>query len=135
MNKWKKAALGVVATLGICSIAFVGGLMYLFQGMCGNYIHKTITSPEATLKAVIFQRDCGATTGFSTQISILSATEKLSNDSGNIFSSDGHPDDSAPEVSWVSEDELSINKRDTVQVYNQETSWGWVWNKVKISYK
>lgn len=135
MNKWNKVALGVVATLGICLIVFAGGLMYLFQGMCGNYIHKTIASPEATLKAVIFQRDCGATTGFSTQISILSVNEKLGDDSGNIFSSNGHPEDSAPKVTWVSEQELSINKRSAVQVYNQETSWGWAWNKVEILYK
>jgi hypothetical protein len=135
MSKWKKVVLSVVAVLGVCVIVFICGLMYLFQGMCRNYIHKTIESPEATLKAVIFQRDCGATTGFSTQISILSVNEQLGDDSGNIFSSDGHPEESAPEVTWVNEEELNIKKRFPVQIYSQESSWGWLWNKVEISYK
>ena len=52
--------------------------------MCGNDIYSETLSPDGELKAVIFQRDCGATTGFSTQVSILDTDETLENDGGNI---------------------------------------------------
>lgn len=53
---------------------------------CGNDIVSELPSPDKRFKAVVFQRDCGATTGFSTQISIIPFNEKLGDDSGgNIF--------------------------------------------------
>lgn len=53
--------------------------------MCGNEISKTELSPDGMSKAVVFNRDCGATTGSSTQISIIKSGEKLPNDDGNIL--------------------------------------------------
>ena len=53
--------------------------------LCGNDISQTVPSPAGGLKAVVFDRDCGATTGFSTQVSILYATESLPNDGGNTL--------------------------------------------------
>ena len=63
--------------LGICAafivlLAFaIYGLSELGENLCGNEIIEEIKSPDNKYKLVIFQRDCGATTGFSTQISIL----------------------------------------------------------------
>jgi hypothetical protein len=51
------------------------------------------------LEAVIFQRDCGATTGFSTQISIVTKGSKLSSSAGNLFVADTHLG-KAPAASW-----------------------------------
>jgi len=58
------------------------------SSMCGNQVLQEIPSPDKKLKAVVFQRDCGATTGFSTQLSIIKANEKLPNSKGNVFSAD-----------------------------------------------
>lgn len=38
---------------------------------CGNDVLARIRSPGGTHDAVVFQRDCGATTGFSTQLSLV----------------------------------------------------------------
>jgi hypothetical protein len=54
-------------------------------GGCGNDLVKEIRSPGGKMKAVVFQRDCGATTGFSTQVSLLSSNGSLPNDGGNLF--------------------------------------------------
>lgn len=54
-------------------------------GVCGNTISQTVLSPDGQLKAVVFQRECGATTGFSTQISVLAADETLPDWGGNVF--------------------------------------------------
>lgn len=54
--------------------------------MCGNKIIAEHLSPDKMHKLIVFVRDCGATTGFSTQVSILRKGETLKdNDSGNIL--------------------------------------------------
>src|SRR5258706_8051868 len=63
------------------------GCMHLIWGdMCGNKIVNEINSPDKKCKVVIFTRDCGATTGFSTQVSVIESDDKLEkNDNGNIL--------------------------------------------------
>ena len=59
------------------------------SGVCENEVSQTISSPSGSLKAVVFSRNCGATTGFNTQISVLPSNETLPNDGGNTFIVDG----------------------------------------------
>jgi hypothetical protein len=68
-------------------------------GLCNNDEQFRIASPDATLEAVIFQRDCGATTGFSTQISIVTKGSKLPSSAGNLFVAD-RDHGRAPAASW-----------------------------------
>jgi hypothetical protein len=53
--------------------------------MCGNKLIAQSLSGDKDYKAVMFQRDCGATTGFSTQFSILGANKELENVNCNIL--------------------------------------------------
>jgi carboxymethylenebutenolidase len=90
-----------------------------------------VTSPGAELKAVIFSRDCGATTGFSTQVSVLppSATLRAS-DAGNVFVVEGHPETAATEgvgphalgVRWVGRNRLRILHDPRVRIVKAERS-------------
>ncbi|HEY4548062.1 MAG TPA: hypothetical protein VIG90_16780 [Pedomonas sp.] len=48
---------------------------------------KRSLSPNGDYSAVVFRRDCGATTGFSTQISILGPDE-TPDEGGNVFVAD-----------------------------------------------
>ena len=75
----------------------LGGLLLLsahstscfnLAGACRNEILGSHYSPTKQLKAVVFQRDCGATTGFSIQISIMPANIALPNEGGNVFVAD-----------------------------------------------
>lgn len=75
-------------------------------GTCGNEIAQTIVSPSKALKAVVFSRNCGATTSFNTQVSIMRANEMLADEGGNTFIADG----SLPiVVNWQSEGALHIS--------------------------
>jgi hypothetical protein len=56
--------------------------------MCANEVLNTIPSPDEALKVVVFQRDCGATTGFSTQVSLLRKNDRLPNSPGNLLVAD-----------------------------------------------
>lgn len=109
LNIIKWMAFILFITVGL-PIMFFALWFYLgVGGLCNNEIYAEVPSPDSRYKAVIFQRDCGATTGFSTQISILPADNTLENDSGNIFVMKGHPQSHAPAVSWMSDTELFIN--------------------------
>ena len=87
--------------------------------MCGNEISQTVSSPSGNLKAVVFNRNCGATTGFNTQVSILSATDTLKNDDGNTLILDG----SVPlHVQWRSNSTLQLSGVGSAKVFKQGRS-------------
>ena len=86
--------------LAITCILFSGGC-----DLCGNEIGYEEYSPDRRLKAVVFERDCGATTGFSTRVSLLRCAEKLPNKGGNVLIADG---DLKIRVQWQSNNEMLI---------------------------
>ena len=106
---------------------------------CGNELLGEARSPDGRLKAIVFQRDCGATTGFSTQISVLPIGEKLPNEVGNVFVADsnhgvapsGRGGGPIVEVRWLNEGELLIRHDSRARVFQSEQSLG----KVKIHYE
>jgi hypothetical protein len=75
------------ACLTLVIVAAAGFWLMLGDG-CGNDRVARIPSPDGKLDAIVFQRDCGATTGFSTQISVLKADRSLGNNPGNLFIAD-----------------------------------------------
>ena len=90
--------------------------------LCGNQIGYEEKSPSGKLKAVAFERDCGATTGFTTQISILPNNQKLPNEPGNLFIADG---DLKIRIKWEAEDKLVITyPRDAKVGLKRETQSG-----------
>lgn len=128
-----KITIGVVLALLAVPVAFIGVAFWFAGDMCGNHLYKEYPSPEKSHKAVIFQRDCGATTGFSTQISIIGFEQELGNTKGNVYIIDGHPDDVAPALKWLSESTLSISRSLSGTEYKAKTNWGWL-NKIKVEY-
>jgi len=88
MTFWAKILLGIVIIVALLVGYLSYGLYKFSSGMCENQIVSEIPSPDRSYKVVIFQRACGATTDFSTQISLLSLTSSLPDDGGNIFATD-----------------------------------------------
>lgn len=60
----------VIALVGIALFALVFLASRLGSAMCGTYVSDEVLSPNKKLKAVVFQIDCGATTGFNTHVAI-----------------------------------------------------------------
>jgi len=107
-------------------------LSSLSRGMCANEVIEDVVSPDGKSKVVLFQRDCGATTDFSTQASVLSVSASLPNDGGNVFSADtnhgrapsgpgGGPELAA---SWVGPNELVLEHHALARVFKAESSIG-----------
>jgi hypothetical protein len=73
---------------------------------CSNEPVSEAISQDGKYKAVTFYRDCGATTDYSEQISILERAQPLPNDGGNIFVTSGKP---TVVVKWIDANHLSIS--------------------------
>jgi|SRR5207247_735561 len=75
--------------------------LFLLQGcgLCSNDEVARVASPDSKLEAVVFQRDCGATTGFSTQVSVVPKGSPLPDQGGNVFVADTDHG-KAPSASW-----------------------------------
>jgi hypothetical protein len=110
-------------------VVFVGIAALLSGcGLCNNDEQFRVASPDAALEAVIFQRDCGATTGFSTQISIVTKGTKLPTGGGNLFVADtdhgkspaaswGGPD---VEVVWASKRIIRVVTHRDARIFHKE---------------
>jgi hypothetical protein len=93
---------------------------------CQNTVASRSLSPDGSHVAVLFQRDCGATTGFSTQISILDANGKPSG-GGNVFIADdnhgaariGDWEGSWAEMKWLSPEHLLIRYAAKSRLFKQ----------------
>ena len=53
--------------------------------LCGNEVLARHPAPDNSVEVVVFQRSCGATTGFSTQASIQELNAGSTNGPGDIF--------------------------------------------------
>ena len=107
--------IGGVTLLGGCS------------DICNNTVVDQNIAPGGEYRAVVFQRDCGATTGFSTQISISERNEK-SPYGGVIFIADdeGISDNNKfrgpkAETEWISDDLLLVRFDASSRIFRQET--------------
>ena len=127
MKLWKKILVGIFAIFLLCI-----GALYLFvqslPDLCSNVVLDEYPSPNNSLKVVTFQRDCGATTGFSTQISIIPTGSTLKNEGGNIFSANTNHG-SAPagpgggpevQINWLSDSHFRIQHHKLVRTLRAE---------------
>lgn len=99
---WGILASGLV--IGVCVAAF-NTAEHFFDGLCGSTMVQTIPSPDGELKAVVFEHDCGATTGYSTQVSILRRGETLTKKASDTFVAEGQM---PIVVTWTAPRDLTI---------------------------
>lgn len=106
--------------------------------VCANTPVREVAAPDGRHKAVLFQRDCGATTGFSTQVSVLESGDTLTG-SGNVFVADtdhgaaevapwGGP---TAELTWLAADHLLISYAAKARLFTQEREQ----DGVRVSYR
>lgn len=124
---FQQLAIAALALLLLVA-AGLSALSLLFPDLCGNRVLAEAVSPDQRLKAVVFQRDCGASTGFSTQVSLIGAQEALPNASGSVFSADSNrgavPASAAGgpvvQVRWASGRALVITHHAGARVFTQK---------------
>jgi hypothetical protein len=131
MTFWKKIAIGCGVLL-FGTVGLIGVFIYSlppFDNMCGNQVLQEYPSPSGKLKAVVFQRDCGTTTGFSTQVSIIQTGSVLENEGGNLFAADTNHDGApsgiggGPEIRfrWVTDSSAELQHHSLVRIFHAKT--------------
>lgn len=108
--------IGVLIALNGCDVG------------CGNEVASTAESPRGGHIAVVFNRNCGATTFANTQLSVLAKGDPVPRETGNAFIADGSL---ALGVRWVSETELVVTGHQGAKLFKQEK----LANGVAVSYE
>ncbi len=114
-------AYGMRRILLLVTIAITG-----CDNMCGSELLNSVSSPNGNKKAVSFVYDCGATTGFSTQVSILDVDDLITS-AGNIMTTDGKNN---LKLEWVSDKELLISNTKRLKIFKKERSF----KNINVSY-
>lgn len=90
MTLWKQITLSVLEVFALLLAGFIAFVVLLGQStsdMCADTLISETPSPSGKLKAVLFQVDCGATTGFNSHVAIMPSNSSLSSESQGIFGS------------------------------------------------
>jgi hypothetical protein len=93
-----------------CLAVFGLGVIACDAGLCANTVKRRVTAPDGRRDAILFIRDCGATTDLSPQVSILGAGKALRNVAGNVFIA---PHSVEVQLEWVSPDTLMVRYANT----------------------
>ena len=73
--------------------------------------------------AIVFERSCGATTGFSTHVSVVNEFGQLGKSAGNVFVADsdhGAVKEMIVTVRWIAPDQLVIRYPAHARVFKRE---------------
>jgi hypothetical protein len=136
LNNWTRDDSRALPTLEqmhllqpLCT-ACVFCLVLMGCGMCSDTVKTVEKSPDGKLTATLFVRDCGATTDFSTIVSVHRPDSTFKDDSGMVFVVKG---ESAVKSYWDGSRSLRIECQDCKRkdVFSQLTVLG----DVDISYK
>lgn len=121
--------------------SIIAAALLSFSGCSDNCSNSPIShadGPDGLHSAVMFQRDCGATTGFSTQVSLVVRGEPPSG-SGNVFRADDDHGVAAAgnwggpwaEVKWLARDHLLIRYASKSRLFEQKNEV----SGIRISYQ
>jgi hypothetical protein len=104
-------AVALVASLGITGCS---------KPACENHLEKQVTSADGLWKAVVFSRNCDATTPRNTHVSVLANSASLPDDGGNVYVS------AEQNVTpyWVAPHELHLVRNPDAKVYKKKTACG-----------
>ncbi|MDE2561388.1 MAG: hypothetical protein KGL48_03995 [Sphingomonadales bacterium] len=97
------------------------------KSACSNTVVARLRAPADPFTAVLFQRDCGATTGFSTQVGLQKDGEQLTG-GGDVFRADDdhgkakRGDWGGPwvEMQWTGPGQLRIRYARGARIFQQE---------------
>src|SRR5689334_15232123 len=88
------------------TIVLVPVVLLVSCGLCGDTLRKEYSSPNGKLKASWFVRDCGATTDFSSMVSVHRTDVSFKDDDAIVFVMKG---DEPLEIEWEGDGIVKID--------------------------
>jgi hypothetical protein len=121
------AAAAIVAAMAAADALYMGAL----SNACGSSAAQSFSSPDGRHRAVLFERDCGATTGVTSQVSVVAADEDLADAPGNTFVADlkgngpaGQWGGPVVKIRWLANTALEIRYHHTARTFVKAASAG-----------
>jgi len=127
----RKLALAAIGSL-ILAATMIGGGAYLFSlldaDLCSDTVISTIESPDHRYTATIYERDCGATTDFVTNVNLQPKyTGPFDPEKGTrILTQESRHEVKA---TWPANDSLELTYP-FIDIFTQEP----VWKDVKVNH-
>ena len=103
-----------LSAIGLALLSLAGCM----DDYCSNERSAEVVSPDGTKKVVLFSRNCGATTGFNTQGTVLDRTEALPDREGSAFIID----QGTAKVSWADNTKILVILESNARVLKKELS-------------
>lgn len=126
-RKTIKLIAGIFGLLVGLLVLLVGGLLVVVWAlgnlMCGSDVFQEVYSPNREYKALVYEYNCGATTGFSTQIALLESDATLHNRTKSVFGANGYPDWFNIKLTWEDDTHLVIEHNGKPIPYTAETAY------------
>lgn len=130
----------------LVTLAVIAVVMVLFNRVadvlrppCENVIIDRLDSPSGDHQAVLFDRNCGATTGFSSQVSVIRPGTELPDQAGNVFVAVVGDDAAStpwggPQVAleWTADDSLIIRHDEGARVSSSREAFDGVSVQVEV---
>nr|WP_086937864.1 DUF5412 family protein [Thaumasiovibrio occultus] len=125
----------LVLLLGVAflMLAQIGNAFWQLGDVCGNQVFAEYPSPDGSYKAVVFERDCGATADISTQVSLLPRNGAVGRDTGNVFVVEDEYNDLALSLTWRDDNHVVIEHPQHAKVFKANTRVNWL-NAITIDY-
>jgi hypothetical protein len=111
---WKLAFL-------MTALLSIGGCEFL-SSRCQDEIKKELRSPDSKYSATVYERDCGATTNFSTIVNLRESSAKFKGDDLGIVIVKGQH---AIDLAWDGNTTLRLQCRNcrSDEIFKQEKTW------------
>jgi hypothetical protein len=121
MKRGVKLTIAGFSAVAVMCITFLAAPI-VFWEPCENEVLSESISPGRTIKAVKFRRDCGATTPYSIQVSVIPISSRVKqSDSGNVFvATDVQPDDVS--IEWLTDQRLRLSYPRGARLFSGESN-------------
>lgn len=113
-----------LAALAVVTVALTAIWTSVSPFPCANSVVADVPSPDGLRRAVVFERDCGATTDFSAQVSVLGNGDELPDEGGNTFIAAGRGQ--SVSVLWPDSRELRVRYDRRDETFRKESAAGGV---------
>jgi|GEM_PF-5723211 hypothetical protein len=103
---------------------------------CGNKFYQSVRSPNDALQAVIFERQCGNSTEFSTHMVILPVGAALRDDmAGDVLISSRLPHENQLAMSWLGSNTLVVKLAPETKLRHSQRSWANFTTAIDIQFR
>ncbi|WP_426292698.1 hypothetical protein ACN9ML_24275 [Dyadobacter endophyticus] len=113
----------------ITIVLLIGWLFVMFAPGCEDTTCETLFSPDRSHKIILYTRNCGATTGFSTHIALAESDEDI-DDGTTIFVADDNHGESNLHAAyqalvdinarWIDNDSLELSYDRNARLFTEK---------------